>query len=232
VNVGSMSDQNIWEIRDKRLSHRQRRRAQTTALLLELKPHDILLDVGCGESFVASYLTDCGFIVGVDLNLDALQFGKGKVNKANVSFVLCTLTNLPFKERVFDKVAILEVLEHLPRISQKLLANEVDRVVRNRGTLVISVPYKERIEYTRCIHCGKRTPLWGHLHTMDKKDVTALLPSHYILLTTLTLPNVGFISLSGLFSHLHLKIWLLLNNLLGKLHKGYWLLLKYRKRIN
>jgi ubiquinone/menaquinone biosynthesis C-methylase UbiE len=227
-----VSYQNIWEIVDERFSRRQRRRAETTALLLESKQDDLVLDVGCGDGFVTSYLTDCGFIVGVDLNLDALRFAKAKVNKPNAGFVLCTLTNLPFKESVFNKVAILEVFEHLPLASQKLLANEADRVATSGGTLIISVPYKESIEYTRCVHCGKLTPLWGHLHTMDERKVADLLSSHYVLMVKLTLANVGFISLSSVFSHLQFRIWLLLNNLLGKIHKGYWLLLKYQKQVN
>lgn len=57
----------------------------------------------------------------------------------------------------------LEVLEHIPEWQDVLramlgLANKI---------VLVTVPYKERIRQTVCIHCGKLTPLYGHLHTYD-----------------------------------------------------------------
>lgn len=148
----------------------------------------------------------------------------------NAEFVCASITRLPFKDKCFEAVTLLEVLEHLPDSILKDGIKEIDRTLNTGGSLLVSVPYKEKITYTRCIYCGKTTPLWGHLRSMDENNVRSLLPPHYTLISKYTLPNVGLISLSRLFRGLPFKIWFTLNNMLGKIRKGYWLLLKYEKR--
>ena len=46
---------------------------------------------------------------------------------------------LPFGSQTFDAVVMAEVLEHLPQDFQAL--KEVRRVVKENGTLVLTVPY-------------------------------------------------------------------------------------------
>lgn len=58
----------------------------------------------------------------------------------------------------------LETLEHIPdwkSVLQKLIDC-------TRTRLVVSVPYRERITKTICIHCAKETPLYGHLHVFNE----------------------------------------------------------------
>ena len=43
-----------------------------------------------------------------------------------------------------NKVAVLELLEHLPAESRQKVCEEVDRVLREGGVLVVTVPYKEK----------------------------------------------------------------------------------------
>jgi hypothetical protein len=124
---------------------------------------------------------------------------------------------------------VLEVLEHLPTDLQKKLCREIDMSLKKGGTIIITVPYKEQITYMRCIYCGKMTPLWGHLHSMDEKKVSQLLPRQYAFIASCHFPNVEIVSASTIFQHLPFRFWLLLNNLLGRIRKGYWILLKYRK---
>ena len=159
----------------------------------------------------------------------SLLIAKQRVKHSNIDFIHADATKLPLRESSFNKATMLEVLEHLPKEAQKKVCQEVDKVLNKKGIVIISVPYKEKITYTRCVHCGKLTPSWGHLHSMDEEKVTNLLPNHYNLVATCCLPNVGLISLAGIFEHLPLRFWLLLNNLLGKVRKGYWIMLKYKK---
>ena len=212
-----MCQQNIWELQGSSLN-RQVRRAQVVKHMLRSFKSGLILDVGCAE----------GFVVGVDLD-ESIKIAKAKVK--NAGFVQATITNLPFKSECFDAITLLEVLEHLPDPIMNEGIQEVDRVLKPKGILIIGVPYKEKITYTRCIHCGKLTPLWGHLRSMDEQKVTKLLPKHYSLITHLTLPNAALISLAGIFKPLPLRLWLSLNSLLGIVSKGYWLLLKYQKGV-
>ena len=226
-----MYNQNIWALcRSER--HRQERRAQTTAFYLDPGARDIVLDVGCSEGFVSSYLLEANFVVGVDTSIESLLIAKQKTKHSNIDFIRADAADLPFRECSFNKAAMLELLEHLPKEAQKKVCQEVDRILKRKGVIVLSVPYKEQITYIRCVHCGKLTPLWGHLCSMDEEKVTNLLSSHYTLVACCHLPNVGLISLASVFECLPLRLWFPLNNLLGKFRKGYWIILKYRKEKN
>lgn len=223
----SVCQQNIWELRGSLLS-RQLRRAQAVKNMLDHTNAQLVLDIGCAEGFVTSFLSGkLTYVVGIELDEESIKIAKQRVK--NADFTRASITHLPFRDKCFEAITLLEVLEHLPDPILKNGIKEVDRVLRMEGFLIISVPYKEQITYTRCIHCGKLTPLWGHLRSMDEERVTTLLPNYYILTDSLHLPNVALVSLTSIFEKFPFKLWLLLNNLLGKLRKGYWLLLKYKK---
>lgn len=223
-----MTNQNIWKLNKSEL-HRQTRRAQTTAFYLEPTLADVILDVGCSEGFITSHFLKASFIIGLDASRDSLVIAKQKVKQSNVDFICADATALPLRTASFNKITMLEVLEHLPKEKQEKLCHEVDRVLKEKSILIISVPYKEQITYTRCLHGEKLTPLWGHLCSLDEEKVATLLPNHYSLTASCHLPNMAHLSLSKIFRRLQFRFWLILNNLLGKLRKGYWILLMYKK---
>ena len=49
--------------------------------------------------------------------------------------------------------------------------NAVDEALRvsTRGVL-ITVPYREELMTTVCVHCHQATPLWGHQHSFDERS--------------------------------------------------------------
>jgi len=210
---------------------KQKLRAETTALLLELKPKDSLLDVGCGDGFVISYFAKAKQVVGVDIEISQLKTAKSRVRGSNIDFIWAHGAMLPFRSNSFTKVCVLEVLEHLPSQDQLSLVGEVDRILKSDGIVVVSFPWKEKIEYTRCIHCGKLTPIAGHLHSMDVEKMDALLPRYYFGFARRHLPNIPLISISRFCEFVPLKVWLILNDLLGIIRKGYWVLLGYQKKM-
>ncbi|MEM2806613.1 MAG: class I SAM-dependent methyltransferase [Candidatus Bathyarchaeia archaeon] len=172
-----MGHQNIWELQGSSL-HRQVRRAEVVKSML--KNSKAVLDVGCAEGFITSFISDFStYVVGIDLDRDSLKIAKVKVK--NVDFVQASITNLPFRRGWFDAVTCCEVLEHLPNHIIEKGIKEIDGVLSTKGVLLISVPYREQITYTRCIHCGKLTPLWGHLQSFDENKVSSLLPKNYRL---------------------------------------------------
>jgi len=223
-----MPDQNIWEL-NKSERYKQERRARVIAFFLRPTPSDVILDIACAEGFVTSHLLKAGFVVGLDISKNSLLLAKEKVRQSNVQFICADATLLPIRTDAIDKIVMLEILEHLPEDAQKKCCREADRVLKEDGTLVISVPYREKITYTKCYYCGELTPLWGHLHSMDEEKVQNLLSNRFILTAKCHLPNLSIISLSRIFKLLPLRLWLGLNNLLGKLRKGYWIVLKFKK---
>lgn len=220
--------QDIYELRGSSL-RRQLRRAQAVVFYLDIATGDFILDVGCGEGFIANHLLRGSFVVGLDDSKGSLLIAKQKLKQSNLDFILADVAALPLKMNSFDKVTLLEVLEHLTEDKQRILCNEINKVLKDSGTLLISVPYKERISYTYCTHCGKQTPFWGHLCSFDEEKISNLLSNQYCLIVASHLPNVPLVSLSDIFQRLPVRIWLILNNLLGRIHQGYWLILKYKK---
>lgn len=218
-------DQNIWKLKGS-LFDRQLRRTQVVSNFLKSANPQIVLDIGCAEGFATEFISRLSaFVVGFDIEKDGLRVAKSNVK--NAEFIRASIECLPFRDSSFDAVTLLEILEHLSTDLQHKVTREVDRILQAKGTLVISMPYKEQITYTSCIYCGKQTPLWGHLHSLDESKVTSLLSKDYKLIKKKHLPNIEIISCSSLFKYLPLRIWLLLNDLLGMIKKGYWIILKY-----
>lgn len=189
-----------------------------------------ILDCGCSEGYTTSFVSELSkFVVGVELDLTTLRIAKSKIKGG--AFINASIKCLPFREKSFDAVCILEVLEHLNKELQYECIIEVDRVLCTPGVLLVSVPFKEKIVNTRCIHCSQLTPLYGHLHSLDEEKVTSLLPpSKYALIKKYHLPNLAIISCSSLLNTLPIALWLLINDSLGFVRKGYWVILEYAKK--
>jgi SAM-dependent methyltransferase len=69
--------------------------------------HGLILDCSCGEGLFANILKKRGTVVGIDIDKNYL-FKAPYENK-----VLCSVTNLPFKENTFDFVWACAIIEHV-----------------------------------------------------------------------------------------------------------------------
>lgn len=109
-----------------------------------------ILDVGCGDGFVAkvTMTNRKGKIdVGIDLSKDEIKFAKksGVYKKCIVGSVY----NMPFENESFETVFSNSVVEHFPDLSQAL--SEMSRVLKKNGRFIITVPTPYLTKY-----------LWGY----------------------------------------------------------------------
>jgi len=106
--------------------------------LLSLESFDekTVLDVGCGCGGLLASLRGRGLKVGADVSSKAVAFAVSAVKDA--FFVVCDAANLPFRKECFDVVVCSEVLEHVP--SPEKVSMQINRVVRNNGILIVTVP--------------------------------------------------------------------------------------------
>ena len=140
----------------------------------DVMPH--VLDMGCGSGWLSEILRNRGFrVTALDLGLDSIKRAQARMKNrsVNVSFVLGDMYSLPVKEGSFDAVIASEVLEHCDRPHDALC--EIVRAVKPGGYVIVSTPYRERIEYTLCIHCNRKTPVNAHLHSFDAPKMTQML---------------------------------------------------------
>lgn len=118
-----------------------RRRVKTIIRYLDIQDDDVVLDCGCGEGFltkIISELYDCE-IYGLDIDEDLLEAARQNIgDKNNVVFQHGDIINLPFRNETFDKIILMEVLEHIPDDAGAL--RELHRVLRKGGILAITVP--------------------------------------------------------------------------------------------
>lgn len=95
-----------------------------------------ILDVGIGFGiwgYLMYVLRKPSLLVGIDVNLNYLLASK----KHNVydSLVLTSASSLPFRERVFDYVLAIEVIEYLPKVDGERMFAELERVCRSKIVL-------------------------------------------------------------------------------------------------
>jgi len=122
----------------------QRRRTATIKTMLGPQNGEIILDIGCGSGVQlrALEVDSPGLLIGMDLNLSALQFAKGK-DIPNTEFLIADAEQLPFKEKTVNRIICAEIIEHLHE-PEKMIA-ESDRVLADCGKIVISTPNENSV---------------------------------------------------------------------------------------
>ena len=76
--------------------------------------------------------------VGADVNLERLRFAAGE--HPGCSYTAQSAFHLGFRERTFDAVLCLEVIEHFPDRERVKVITELFRVLSDRGILILSTP--------------------------------------------------------------------------------------------
>jgi len=91
-----------------------------------------LLDVGSSTGIIDYILADkFNKVVGIDIDIDAIDYAKRSFIKKNLEFKLDDAMGLSLKKEVFDVVICAQIYEHVPS-PQKLLS-EIYRVLKPGG---------------------------------------------------------------------------------------------------
>ncbi|NJB86834.1 SAM-dependent methyltransferase [Lewinella marina] len=169
----------------------------------------VVLDVGCGNGWVARELLGRkDAVVSFDLALKNATEALRLYPAENHFAVAGDAFDLPFRDNSIDAVISSEVMEHVPEVPP-YLANLI-RVVKPGGTIVISTPYNETIQYSLCIHCNRPTPLHAHLHSFNERLVASLMEPHaHVRYRTVKLSNKALLYLRAhhLLQHLPFRAW-------------------------
>ncbi len=152
-------------------------RRRYEALLYEARPDSNarILEIGSGGSPLPSTWMNKTLLryFPLDIAVINVQALKERFSGHLMHPTSGDIFRLPFKEKSFDIIVMSEVLEHVEAAATAL--QEVRRVLKPAGRLLISVPYKERIRYQICVHCNKPTPTHAHFHSFDEEKISALL---------------------------------------------------------
>jgi len=148
---------------------------------LNLKPGDNVLDAGCGSG---RHLRALAQIPGLKIfGIDRSQKDVAEAIRAlqdmpdalsdDYSVACADITALPFENEFFDCVICSEVLEHIPEHEAAL--NELVRVLKPQGNLVVSVPryFSERVCWL--ISSQYSHDEGGHIRIYKKKTLQKML---------------------------------------------------------
>jgi ubiquinone/menaquinone biosynthesis C-methylase UbiE len=160
---------------NKDFTHRLQQQVLHRCSAHGIKPNERVLDIGSGSGWIAQHLTQKGALV-TSIDLSHKNLARLLIETTEkASFGLADVYRLPFRDGSFHVVVASEVLEHLNTPADAV--REMRRVLASGGRIVISTPYKEKIQYYLCIHCNKRTPANAHLQSFDKQKLLTLFHS-------------------------------------------------------
>jgi len=108
-----------------------------------------ILEVGVGgEGGIISRLADANNVFGADVSESAIR----NCQRMGLRVKLCDLNreNLPYQDGSFDCVVALEVFEHFS--NPQMALEEIRRVLRDGGLLLISIPTRWSYHWPRCFY--------------------------------------------------------------------------------
>ncbi len=150
--------------------HKETIRRLEQSIIAAVRPTrgENVLDVGCGSGWFLGALAHSGVerLYGVDISRRQYLKGKKK-GRAQGIFVEGDAYDLPFGCESMNVVLMTEILEHLEEPLRAV--NEAARVLKKGGRLLVTVPWREKIRYTLCIHCNRKTPVNAHLHSFGPR---------------------------------------------------------------
>lgn len=99
-------------------------------------PH--ILDIGCGTGIMPEYLSALGNVKGLDFSEEAVHYSTLRLGDS-VSIKLGNLSDkLPFKNKSFDIITLLDVIEHIDDDTDAL--KKIGHLLKEGGGLICTVP--------------------------------------------------------------------------------------------
>lgn len=104
-----------------------------------------ILDVGCSFGWFEKFALEkkCKEIIGIDTDETELLNVKKQIKDKRAQFLKASVLDLSqFKDNYFNIVVMWEVLEHIPKNTERQAFQEIKRVLKPDGCLYISTPNK------------------------------------------------------------------------------------------
>lgn len=129
--MANAADQHWWWVGRRRIVS-----AIVKSLKLPSPQSALILDVGCGTGSDMAMLRQFGIVCGMDADEEILVIPRKK-NLGEIRFGSLPY-GMPFKDRSFNLVAMLDVLEHLDDDIQSL--REIEKIIAPGGYLILTTP--------------------------------------------------------------------------------------------
>lgn len=127
--------QDLYSLEKRHWWHLAKRKT-VGQLLKEFVAHKNIkiLDIGCGTGENLHFFSKFGQVWGVDVSQQAVNYCK----KRGLTHVkIAASDQLPFSQKSFDVVTLLDVLEH---VEEKPTLHQIAKILKPKGILIITVP--------------------------------------------------------------------------------------------
>ena len=109
----------------------------------ELVKGKLVLDAACGDGYGSSILAETAEkVYGLDLDVDVVKTANQKYGKNHLEYVAGSVASLPFQDAMFDVVISFETIEHVDKETQEKFLEEIKRVLKPDGIMIMSTPNK------------------------------------------------------------------------------------------
>lgn len=140
----------------------------------------VILNIGCGYGWfeVHALKHNCKKIYGIEISENDLETARKSINNKRIEFKVGSAIKLPFPSNYFDTVVSWDVLEHIPKNTERTMFKEINRVLKHNGKLYLSTP-------SASLRSTIFDPAWyliNHRH-YSKKDIEDFVYNTELLLT-------------------------------------------------
>ncbi len=173
-----MEQDRIWDyFQNEGIVHDAFSEARSRFFARRLRAGEAALNIGVGsgalERLALAKRVDIHALDPSDRAVEKLRSELALGEKARVGYA----QSIPFDDGLFDVVIMSEVLEHLDDQGVAAALGEVRRVLKPRGTLWASTPYRENLGVNTvvCPGCGKVFHRFGHVQSFDRTGMNRIL---------------------------------------------------------
>lgn len=183
ANAQTDEPQTFWSFDGNKTGSHRYLAAPLVRLCQRYGPGHRILDIGCGNGWLARDLIDAGFhpVVGLEPSASGIRHARQLVPEAEFH-QLSVYDAGAFEARDFDIALSAEVIEHLYR--PRALIELAWRTLRDDGVFIITTPYHGWLKNVLIAATGKwddHHQPWGegnHIKFWSRPSLTAFLEAH------------------------------------------------------
>ncbi len=107
----------------------------------ELVRNKEVADIACGEGYGSYILSQkAKRVIGIDIDKKSIDHAQKKYKQKNIIFIKSPAQNIPLKPKSIDMIVSFETIEHLAENDQKTFLQEICRILKSGGQLIMSTP--------------------------------------------------------------------------------------------
>ena len=122
----------------------------------------VVLDAASGSGYGTNLMSKFSKkVYGIDISIEAVEYAKNNFSRDNIEFLNSSIESLPFEDNTIDVIVSFETIEHVDLTAQNKFLNEINRVLKKDGVLIISTPnkevYSDMVNYNNEYHVSEFT---------------------------------------------------------------------------